>query len=441
MNDPVAGVKYRIQHAYYRTYIELTKDGRVGLRGEKASDLQYWQFDVDPSGYHYIRSVADNNKRLSLSDFVPSSAVISAVWLSYDSTYRLTAYQPSYITLFVYASEDDPTLRASTWTAEYPLTGADWLLVPVTSSQICSNPLPPGNYRVRNYNGNSLLTIHHTGHSIGQGVASAHVYVRSQHHESPYQRWTVTPQQSGQYIIQNAGNNSYLGYGSSTPVVGDSVVQSRTAHLWDVRNIGGLAWSIRVPSSDISIGSGVPMKDGDNMRLVSSNFTPSQIWFFESYFPFGRDEIYAKQEVPEGKYLLQNVVRHANWNNAPTYMNAVSTPWRISPGSDTTCKFALKYIDNSSPNFTLTYVTNTTESLVVADVGGYIGFSDTGTEFVLLERNQGDPGYVICRPDSGHPIKVVSGRITTDLSNNSVFSIENQAAGDTYQMWLLVPTY
>jgi hypothetical protein len=58
-----------------------------------------------------------------------------------------------------------------------------WQLVPVTLQPICNDPLPSGPYRIRNLNGQYLLTM-----PDGQSVGETNVYVRAQLDQSPYQR-------------------------------------------------------------------------------------------------------------------------------------------------------------------------------------------------------------------------------------------------------------
>ncbi|KAK2459389.1 hypothetical protein APHAL10511_008594 [Amanita phalloides] len=416
MTDPVPGVKYRIQSLDYQAYLELA-DGSstVRLRSAKETDRQCWQFERGSgSSSYYVRNVANSTQYLYFN--TSNSTVItyggantsySLVNVSYqDDAYKLSFYYTS--TNYYFYTVDNTTTVSATSTSQN-VEPQKWRLVPVTSQQIYNGPLQSGTYRIRSLNGVSLLTM-----PSGQSIGSTNVYVRSQDQsdQGAYQRWTVTRQQSGLYAISNAGTNSYLGC-NATALVGDGIVGLQNVYLWDIYSAGGFAWSLRIPAAQLSVGAAdYEIEDEGEMSLVPSDNTPSQIWFMEN--------------------VLQNV------NDQTIYMNAFGKPWRIAPGTAITSKFKLKYIDANSAHFTLTYVAKTTPAPVVADVGGYLGLAGKGTEFVLLEKDEGSPGYIICRPDTGRPYKVVSGRTTTDINQNSAFAIENVVAGDAAQMWTLV---
>ncbi|KAK2460200.1 hypothetical protein APHAL10511_007791 [Amanita phalloides] len=207
-----------------------------------------------------------------------------------------------------------------------------------------------------------------------------------------------------------------------------------------------IAWSLRIPETDMSIGVvDNCIDDEDEICLVPSDTTTSQVWFMEKYFPICPDKIHAKREVEEGNYFLQSAF------NSTVYMEAVSSPWHITAGSEPSTQFKLKYVKERSARFTLTLVTKSVPAPVIADVGGYIGLALKATEFILMEKDEGNPGHIICCADSGHRHKighlhkeghihkVVSSRVVTDINDNAAFAIDSREAGELEQMWILIP--
>ena len=72
----------------------------------------------------------------------------------------------------------------------------------------------------------------------------------------------------------------------------------------------------------------------------------------EKYTPIGKDKIYAKRELAEGKYLLRSA------HDQSIYMNAFSTPWRINPGTATTSKVCPESVFSGFPETKLIISSN-----------------------------------------------------------------------------------
>ena len=53
----------------------------------------------------------------------------------------------------------------------------------------------------------------------------------------------MTLQPSGTYVIQNAGNDKYLGCSATISVVEDGLVGVSTTPEWELQSVGGFAWS------------------------------------------------------------------------------------------------------------------------------------------------------------------------------------------------------
>ncbi|KAK2465644.1 hypothetical protein APHAL10511_002188 [Amanita phalloides] len=448
MAAPVTGVKYRILNVDFLTYIEALDQGTadVRLRPWKESKLQYWEFETVPGnvGFYYVRNVGNNKRCLycdgsSITATTPTTTYsLAKIWYE-NGSYRLTV---RYSTTDYYVNPDDYGALMKATSTKNDTDKQKWQLITVASPPsvpIYEGILQTGNYRIRNLDGKSLFTL-----PDKKFIGAVNLFVRPQRSEADklraYQRWIVTRQESGDYTIQNAGNNSYLGCTVATPTVGDSLVGLENIYIWKFQSIGGFAWSIRLPSGGLSVGSADnDIEDEDEMSLVPSDNTSSQIWFMEKYIPLGKDQIHAKREIQEGTYVFQSA------HDSSIYMKAISNAWRIAAATTAPSKFKLEYVDANSAHFTLTYTTAATkttaaESKIVADTGGFIGLNDDGTEFVLLEKDKDDPGFVICRPDPGHPHKVVTSRTKIDGNGNSVFAIDNLVAGEALQMWKLIPS-
>ncbi|KAF8806758.1 hypothetical protein BYT27DRAFT_7166921 [Phlegmacium glaucopus] len=172
---------------------------------------------------------------------------------------------------------------------------------------------------------------------------------------------------------------------------------------------------------------------------------PSQLWFFEKYVPLSSEKVHGKRQpgIDDGSYRLQNC-----HEPGPTvYWTLVGVAPRITSNISTRkTKFSLRYKSANSAEFTLTYEevssdgTSTTYHKV-ADVGRYLGCATLATALVLLKENEDDPGYYICRPDSGYPRKVISSRIFKTDGKTNYFSIDNMVEGNEMQMWKIVSTW
>jgi hypothetical protein len=440
MTPPIAGVQYRIQSVDLETYIQVLDTAPTGgvadnvrLRPVKEDSRQYWTLQpITGSTQYHIQNVANTNLYLcnyynSYVYMMYSCSGVSSYYTtadvsSVDNAYRIILY---YSTTQFYAGPSADNTSVALSSSMNNLDGQKWNLVPVTPPPVNNHQLETGMYRIRNLNGTSLLTMPST--------ADNDVYARTQLDQSPYQRWAVTRQSNGAYTVLNAGTNTFLGCNLAISIPGSNLtgLPLQNPFPWDLQSVGGFAWSLRVPARDWSVGfTGYEVEDEVAVSLDLSDATASQIWFMEKYIAVGQDVIYAKCELPAGKYLLQSA------HDETIYMNVKSTPWRLLPGTDTTSQFELKYNVNSA-SFTLTYVTNS-GTPIINDAGGYLAINSPGqsTSFVLLEKDAGDPGYFICRPDSGHPRKVISARTTT-VSGNTVFTVEKMTEGDPQHMWIL----
>ncbi|KAK2467509.1 hypothetical protein APHAL10511_000364 [Amanita phalloides] len=440
--DP--NVKFRIQSVDLEICIELVDGSSSGpngltdvrLRSPKGTDFQYWRFETaevkEDTAYYCVRNVANSEQCLRLDNGVvcagPASkvdglAIVTLKGGEYGLAFHINQTNFDFHTPdtdnshdIVYAKEPDNTAATK------------WHLAPVASQTTDTNL--PGIYRIRSSDGKNLLTM------PAKTAESKKIYIRSQLDQSPYQQWIVALERDGQYSIQSNGNQLYIGR-SAAPAAAGHLVGSTEVCLWDIHSVGGFAWSFRIPGGNLSVGfADYEIDDKDEARLVSSDNTYSQIWFMEKSFPIGQDKVHAKRGVRDGVYFLRNA------KDNYTYMNVSDNPWRIIPSSLTAAMFELKYVNQTSGRFTLA-LTDTNVELKVAvvtdGVEEHIGLNRKGTEFVLLEKDDGDPGYVICLSDSEHPPKVVSGRTTTDINQNLAFALDNKTAGESMQMWILVP--
>ena len=99
----------------------------------------------------------------------------------------------------------------------------------------------------------------------------------------------MTLQPSGTYVIQNAGNNSYLGCGATISVLGDALVGVNTTpgFQWELQSVGGFAWSwvlpqfklygfltlilfsLHLPKTTFSVGfADYEVEDGDEVSFL-----------------------------------------------------------------------------------------------------------------------------------------------------------------------------
>ncbi|CAL1698575.1 unnamed protein product [Somion occarium] len=432
MSDPLTTVNYRIQNLDYLSYIEFPGfTTSIQLRPFKANELkQQWKFVDAGNGAFYIQSIVDADKYLGYSGGYLAVLPKASAWtwtVFFDA--KSSSYSIYYSLSYVLQAENTSVVSL---TSRNAYDNQRWSLIPVTPATPNRLPLPTGYYRVRTFNGLSLMTL-----PKGVAAEDSSVFVQSQvASNDAYQRWLVTRQQNGLYLVQSAGpaTPTYLGCNSAESAVGDHLVGIATPFEWDLRQIGqGLAWSINLPQypSALSLGfADYEAESGDDISLEPTDTAPSQIWFFESYVPLGNDTVHAKREVEEGNYQLQS------YNDSTTYMTVLSSPYRITPGTSTSTKFALKYTEDAA-QFTLSYATSS-GAIPVADCGGFLGFATEGTNWVLLPGQLKVVGFYICRPDAGSPHKVVSGRITSDINQNKVFSIDNMVSGAGLQMWKLI---
>ncbi|KAK2466558.1 hypothetical protein APHAL10511_001420 [Amanita phalloides] len=370
--DPVPGVKYRIQNVELLTCLELfdptaTSKTDVVLRPLRETDRQYWN--------NHFLALADSS--VLLHTRLDSSVALASVWYK-DGAYAITfLWLENKLEYYCYTDDSNSKVHV---TREYKDHDTyRWQLVPVTSCLLDS-----GNYRIRNINGKSLLTM-----PEGQAIRSTSVYVRSQLDQSLYQRWIVNVDPSANhYTIQNAGNSLYLGGRATIAISGDSLTGLQNVFPWEIQSVGGFAWFLCIPGTGMSVSiSDNCINDEAGICLIPSDTTASQIWFMEKYISICPDNVHARCEVNEGNYFLQSAFNEV-------YMKAVNSPWRITVGNEPTSQFKLKYAKENSARFTLTHVSKTLPAPAVADVGDYLGFSLKGTEFVLLEKHEGSPGYV-----------------------------------------------
>ncbi|KAK2459809.1 hypothetical protein APHAL10511_008130 [Amanita phalloides] len=414
MISPDPDLQFRIQSAVFLTCLELSAVSdlyvtEVGLRPPSDTDYQLWRFEEAGSSYH-VRNVANSNQFL----LEHASAVFAsdtytdhrAVQVSYrDGAYHLAFHTRDGHYEFYAADGSRGKVRVEDFgERDVEWEERKWHLVPQTSPSMIRDPPLAGSYRIRSHDGKNLLTMPE------KSTGATNVYVRSQFDQSDYQRWIVTLKSDRQCIIQNDGSKLYLGCSAASPAVGDGLVGLEEEYLWHIPSIGGSAWSLRIPASEFSIGiADYEIHDRDEVCLVPI------------------DNAYSQLCIPTAD------------RQRPPYLHERLPPWRIVPGFLTTSKFELKYINKDSGRFKLTVAdTNPAQEVtVIEDREDHIGLTGKGTEFALLE---GDPGHVIFLPDSGHPLRVVSGRTTTDNNGNPVFSVDKKVAEDLIQMWILVPT-
>ncbi|RDB20854.1 hypothetical protein Hypma_012072 [Hypsizygus marmoreus] len=433
MTAPLTTVNYRIQNVDFLSYLELPGfTTNIQMRPFKANNLnQQWKFVDAGSGTFWLASIASPNQYLGYSSGYLGSVAKSSAW-----NWTLVSDAGSYFIYFAsgstrYCFQTDTSSVVTLSTTKTMSDNQRWRLVPVTPASPDRLLLLMGYYRIRTFNGLHLMTM-----LSGEAAEDASMFVKTQTLSDAYQRWLVTRQTNSFYLIQSAGpaTSTHLGCSSGQSAIGDHLLGLSTAFEWDLRQIGqGLAWSINLPQSPTALSlrfADYEAADDENISLEPTDTAPSQIWFFETYIPLGKDTIHAKRQVNEGNYRLQSC--HDN----TIYMNVASTPYRITAGSATTKVFGLKY-NNGSPELTLSYATST-GNVPVADCGGFLGFTNNATVWVLLSENKDDPGMYLCRSNAGYPRKVVSSRITVDINENKVFAINNMATGETMQMWKLV---
>ncbi|KAF8226589.1 hypothetical protein L208DRAFT_1406783 [Tricholoma matsutake] len=60
------------------------------------------------------------------------------------------------------------------------------------------------------------------------------------------------------------------------------------------------------------------------------------------------------------------------------------------------------------------------------------------TNWVLLKKDEKDPGYYICRHNAGYPRRVINSHLYIG-ADFDYFAIDNMREGDVMQMWKLVP--
>jgi hypothetical protein len=412
------------------------------MRPFKDSTRQQWKFvNAGSTNNFYIQNVKTN-------EYLGYTSVNSVyrVYVSSQTSWTIELDGDSYFIKYTSNSGYRFLTNASSQVLMSGVTtGYDnerWKLLPVNPPPIDNNPLGTGYYRIRSFNGLYLMTM-----PTGDESEDKNAYIKSQDSASNlFQRWLVTRQTNGLYVILSSGNTPkrYLGCAEGQTAQGDNTEALDKPFEWCIQSTGlSSAFLVTLPQSKLSLGFSNYLVDSDeDVCLEPSDDIPSQLWFFEKYFPFGSEKVHAKRipDIPDGKYLIQNC------HDSTVYMTYLGTaPVRITSGLSTgKAKFSLKYKDANSATFTLTYdeVSSDTPPVTtynkVADVGGYLNIGETATSWVFLQEQANDPGYYICRPDSGYPRRVISNRLFTAVNKNKYFAIDNMVKGDTTQMWKLV---
>lgn len=397
------------------------------------STAQQWLFIETALGSqkYYIQNAAQTDQYLGLSSTnvnIVAIATRTAWTVNYqDDSYFISNSEANWITA-------DRSLIVTAPTTKTVYNYQKWNLIPVVPSVVDINPLPTGYYRIRSFNGLNLLTL-----PDGKSVGDRSVYIKDQELSYAYQKWSVTQQGDGLYVIQNSADS--LDYVGCNPpnVKGARVTALSSPFKWSIQNLGS-GWMITLPPaipkpiSPLSIGfAGYLAESNTDVTLQPSDDTPSQLWFFEKFVPIGDEEVHAERLVAEGKYRFQCC------HDVTTYMIAKDTPFRIVSGTTSITKFKLTYLNESSAKFRLSWTTSNNITVYVTNKGGYLGFATKATTFVLLYKKRDDPGYYLCEPDAGYPRKIVSNRVVTDVDNNKVFAIDNMSDSNSMQMWTLVP--
>lgn len=431
---PLPDVVYRIQNVDWKSYISMPGYSiNAEMRVFSDSTAQQWLFIETALGSqkYYLQNADQTDQYLGRSYTSVNIVAIASrtEWtVNYkDDSYFISDSGADWITA-------DRTLLVTASATKTVYDNQKWNLIPVVPSVVVNNPLPTGYYRIRSFDGRNLLTL-----LDGESVGNSSVYIKGQELSNPYQKWSVTQQGDGLYVIQNSGDSlDYIGCNPPN-VKGVRVTALSSPFKWSIQNLGS-GWMITLPPaipkpiSPLSIGfPGYLAESNTDVDLQASDDTPSQLWFFEKFIPIGNEEVHAERLVAEGQYAFQCC------HDVTTYMTAKEIPFRIVSGTSSPTKFKLTYLNKNSAKFQLSWTTSGKKTVYVTNRGGYLSLATKATTFVLLCEQKEDPGYYLCEPDAGYPRKIVSNRIITDVDKNKVFAIDNMSDSNPMQMWTLDP--
>jgi len=299
---------------------------------------------------------------------------------------------------------------------------------------INKNPLPKGTYRIRSFNGNYLLTMPKNATGVNGSP-----FVTQQVPKDDYQKWTVVPQTNGLFTIANAGNNLYLAASKDNLTAGAALIGQSTGNgesppQWNIQTFSpGVFFFIGLRDSNLSIGfSNYEAQDSEAVALETSDNIPSQTWFFETFKLLAPATFHGKRVLDAGNYTIE--LCH---NNYYLYV-LTSEDLSSTSGRAQGTKFTVTYADDTTPNFTLSYVDSYGTSYLVATTD-HLETTDAkkkATEWVilLLEHNDGGDAYHICDASSGDPRNAISSRQITNRSK-SYFALDPLAEQEVMQMW------
>ncbi|KAF8635086.1 hypothetical protein AX17_004035 [Amanita inopinata Kibby_2008] len=354
--------------------------------------------------------------------------------------------------LSISPSDDDYSIwQVSTTPATHPALG------PPPVSDTAS--LPTGEYRIRSvYSSKYLLTSPDGPNHVLPSATVAPVndgrsFITFQLQDPQLKRqtWAVRRDDAtNSYTIQNVlsvGSNPAR-FLAPNPGNDKTSVQEAAQHKWTIRPFnGGLCFRIDLDGSQSkSMGfSDYEAEEFDEVALVKSDRTPSQLWYFEKAEKPGVDQIHAQRSLTQGLYTIRSSLTSQFITTRPDDKEKLERIEKITKDTPGETSFDLKYISDSSPIFNLKIA-----GRYVVDGGdGFVKLQATvpansliGQWIVLPHRNPGKPGvYYICHPGAKHPVKAISARrsVTTgnipDRPETTQYVLEDMVKGNTAHQW------
>lgn len=298
------------------------------------------------------------------------------------------------------------------------------------------NPLPQGNYRIRSFNSQYLLTMPED--------PTSNPYIDEQLSTDGTQLWTVAPvsNSTNLYTFYNEQTKLYLAASPSKKIDGanlisQSVAAGESAFQWTVETFGpGVMFFIGLTdvSPTLSIGfSNYQPEALSTVSLKTSGNIPSQIWFFENALKPTSATFHAERILdPTASYTIEIA-----YNNKFLSVDATTKNLTQSPAATAT-QFTIIYDDAQTPAFIISYLVGSKRSYLSTDSDSVrvTTKKSKATEWVFLPLDDEAPDEVchICEVDSDDPRRAMSSRMFDD-GGTQFFALDPLAEQEVMQMW------